>query len=76
MFDYHSEIRYEVENNFSKEKISFANQRIKQLRTLKDDLSDRLNKANAYQAIYYNKNHTFKKYVVEELIMLLIKNLK
>ena len=76
MFDYHFEIRYKVENNFSKEKILFINQRIKQLQTLKDDLSDRLKKANIYQAIYYNKNHTFKKYAVEKLIILSIKNLK
>ena len=48
MFNYYFEIRYKVENNFLKKKILFANQRIKQLQTLRNDLIDRLNKINVY----------------------------
>ena len=43
---------------------------------LRDGLSERLDRANAYQARYYNKDHKPKENVVGELVMLSTRNLK
>ena len=75
MYEYHSKIRYEVENNFFEEKISSAKDRVKQLQNLRKNFKERLKKAAEYQTKYYNKNHKSKKFVVGELILLSIKNL-
>ena len=63
MYKYHSKIQYEVENNFSEEKISSTK-----------NFEKRLKKVAKYQTKYYNKNHKSRKFVVDELILLSIKN--
>ena len=75
MYEYHSEIRYEVENNFFEEKILLAKDRVEQLQSLRKNFEKRLKKVAEYQTKYYNKNHKSKKFVVDELILLSIKNL-
>ena len=74
MYEYHSEIRYEVENNFFEEKISSTKDRVEQLQNLRKNFEKRLKKVAEYQMKYYNKNHKLKKFVVGELILLSIKN--
>ena len=75
MYKYHSKIQYEIENNFSEKKISSTKNRVEQLQNLRKNLEKRLKKAAEYQTKYYNKNHKSKKFVVDELILLSIKNL-
>ena len=76
MYKYNSEIHYEVENNFIKKKISFAKKRIKQFHDIRNQLMQRLQRVSVEQIKYYNVNHKSKKYVVSDLILLLIKNFK
>ena len=75
MYKYYSEIRYEVENNFFEKKISSAKDRVEQLQNLQKNFEKRLKKIAEYQTKYYNKNHKLKEFVVDELILLSIKNL-
>ena len=74
MYEYHSKIRYEVENNFSEEEILSAKNRVEQLQNLRINFEKRLKKVAEYQTKYYNKNHKSKKFAVDELILLFIKN--
>ena len=74
MYEYHSKIRYEVENNFLEEKISSTKDRVEQLQSFRKNFKKRLKEVAEYQTKYYNKNHKLKKFVVGELIFLLIKN--
>ena len=74
MYKYHLKIRYEVENNFSKEKILLAKNRVEQLQSFRKNFEKRLKKVAKYQTKYYNKNHKLRKFVVDELILLFIKN--
>ena len=74
MYKYHSEIRYEIENNFFEEKISSTKDRVEQLQNFQKSFEKRLKKAAEYQTKYYNKNHKLKEFVVGELILLSIKN--
>ena len=75
MYEYHSKIRYKVENNFSEEKISLTKNRVEQLQNLRMNFKKRLKKVAKYQTKYYNKNYKLRKFVVDELILLFIKNL-
>ena len=75
MYEYHLKIQYEVENNFFKKKILLIKDRVEQLQNLQKSFKKRLEKVAKYQIKYYNKNHKLKKFVVDELILLLIKNL-
>ena len=74
MYEYHSEIRYEVENNFFERKISSAKDRVEQLQNFRKNFEKRLKKVAKYQTKYYNKNYKSRKFVVGELILLSIKN--
>ena len=74
MYKYHSKIRYEVENNFFKKKISSTKNRVEQLQNLRKSLEERLKKVAEYQTKYYNKNHKSREFVVGELILLSTKN--
>ena len=74
MYEYHLKIRYEIENNFFKEKISSAKDRVEQLQNFWKNFEKRLKKVAEYQTKYYNKNHKLRKFVVSELILLSIKN--
>ena len=76
LYDYHSEIRWEIENNSLKEEIFFANERVKLLQVRRDELTKRLRKASASQTKYYNKKHTSQEHFVNQLVMLFTKNLK
>ena len=76
MYEYNSEIHYEVENNFIKRKISSAKERIKRFYNIRNQLMQRLQRVNVEQIKYYNVNHKSKKYVMNNLILLSIKNLK
>ena len=74
MYKYYSEIRYEIENNFFEKKISSAKDRVEQLQSLQESLEKRLKKVAEYQTKYYNKNYKSREFVVDELILLSIKN--
>ena len=74
MYEYYSKIRYEVENNFFKKKISSTKDRVKQLQSFRKNFKKRLKKVAEYQTKYYNKNYKLRKFVVSELILLSIKN--
>ena len=76
MYEYNSEIHYEVENNFIKEEISSAKERVKRFHDIRNQLIQRLQRVSEQQTKYYNINHQFKSYVVSNLMLLLIKNLK
>ena len=76
MYEYNSKIHYEVENNFIKEEISSAKERIKRFHDIRNQLMQRLQRVSVEQAKYYNVNYKSKKYVVSDLILLSIKNLK
>jgi len=76
IYNYYSKIYYKVKNNFTKEKILLAQERIKQLYNLRKVLAKRLKSAFTQQAKYYNKKYKLKSFVVEELIMFLTRNLK
>ena len=76
MYDYHSEIHYEIENDLIEKKISSTKNRIKHLHEVKETLIKRLKIAAIAHAKYYNQKHEFKKFNVNDLIMLNIKNLK
>ncbi len=76
MYNYYSKIYYEVKNNFIEKEISLTQKRVKQLYNLRKVLAKRLENAIAQQTKYYNEKHKLKSFVVEELIMFLIKNLK
>ena len=76
MYEYNSEIHYEVENNFIKERISSAKERVKRFHDIRNQLMQRLQKASAQQIKYYNVNHQSKSYAVSDLTLLSIKNLK
>ena len=75
IYEYYSKIRYKVENNFFKEEISSTKDRVEQLQNFQKSFEKRLKKIAKYQTKYYNKNHKSRKFVVDELILLLIKNL-
>ena len=74
IYEYHSKIRYEIENNFSKKEISSTKDRVKQLQNFQKNFEKQLKKVAEYQAKYYNKNHKLRKFVVNELILLSIRN--
>ena len=76
MYDHNSEIYYEVENNFIKEEVSFAKERIKQFYDIRNQLMQRLRKASVQQTKYYNVNHQSKNYAVSDLVLLSTKNFK
>ena len=76
MYEYNSKIHYEVENNFIKKKISSAKEQIKRFHNIRNQLMQRLQRVSVEQIKYYNVNHKSKKYVVSDLILLLIKNFK
>ena len=75
MYKYYSKIRYEIENNFFEEKISSIKDCVKQLQNFQKCFKKWLKKVAEYQTKYYNKNHKLRKFVVDELILLSIKNL-
>ncbi len=76
MYNYYSKIYYKVENNFIKKKILLTQKHVKQLYNLRKVLAKRLENAITQQTKYYNERHKLKSFVIEELIMLSIKNLK
>ena len=76
MYEYNSKVYYQIENNFIKQKILFAKKRVKQFYNIRNQLMQRLQKVSAQQIKYYNVNHQLKSYVVNDLILLSIKNFK
>ena len=76
MYEYNSEIHYKVENNFIKEKISSAKERVKRFHDIRNQLIQRLQRVSEQQTKYYNINHQSKSYAVSDLMLLSIKNLK
>ena len=76
LYGYHSEIRWEIEDNSLKGEIFSANERVKLLQARRHELTKRLRKASASQTKYYNKKHTPQDYFVGQLVMLFTKNLK
>ena len=47
MYEYNSEIHYKVEDNFIKEEIPFAKERVKRFYDIRNQLMQRLQKASA-----------------------------
>ena len=76
MYDYNSKIRYEIKNNFISKKMSIATKRMKWLHEFRDELTQRWKHVVVAQIKYYNKKHLSKNFKIENLIMLLTKNLK
>ena len=74
--EYNSKIHYEVENDFIKERILFAKERVKRFHDIRNQLMQRLQKVNAQQTKYHNVNYQSISYVANDLILLLIKNFK
>ena len=74
MYKYYLKIRYEVENNFFEKKILLIKDCVEQLQNLLKNLKKQLKKVAEYQTKYYNKNYKLRKFVVDELILLSIKN--
>ena len=74
IYKYYSKIQYKIENNFLKKKILLIKDRVEQLQNFQKNFEKWLKKVAEYQTKYYNKNHKLKKFVVDELILLLIKN--
>ena len=74
MYKYYSKIQYEVENNFFEKKILSIKNRVEQLQNLRKNFKKRLKKVAEYQTKYYNKNYKLRKFIVDKLILLLIKN--
>ena len=75
IYKYYSKIRYKIENNFFLKKILSAKDRVEQLQNFQKNFKKQLKKVAKYQTKYYNKNYKLKKFVVDELILLSIKNL-
>ena len=76
MYDYHSKIYYEIEDNFVVKKISVAKNRIRQLNEMRNQCVQRLKYVDPQQTKYYNRKHIFISFAIEDLIMLFIKNFK
>ena len=76
MYGYNPEIHYEVEDNSIKGGVPSAKERVKRLHDIRNQLMQRLQRANAEQTKYYNANHKSKKYAVGDLILLSTRNLK
>ena len=74
IYKYYSEIWYEVENNFFKEKILLIKNCVEQLQSFQKNFEKRLKKVAKYQTKYYDKSNKLKKFVVNELILLSIQN--
>ena len=60
---------------FLKKKILSIKDYVKQLQNFRKNFKKRLKKVAEYQTKYYNKNHKLRKFVIDELILLSIKNL-
>ncbi len=76
IYNYYLEIYYKVKNNFIKEKILLTQKHIKQLYNLKKVLAKYFKNIVVLQIKYYSKKYKLKSFALEELIILLIKNLK
>ena len=74
MYKYYLEIQYKIKNNFFEKNILSIKDRVEQLQNFQKNFEKRLKKVVKYQAKYYNKNHKLKKFIVDELILLSIKN--
>ena len=58
---------------FLKKKILSTKNCVEQLQNFRENFEKRLKKVAKYQTKYYNKNHKLKEFIVDELILLLIK---
>lgn len=76
MYDFHPEIRWEVEDDSAEGEVPATNDRVKRLQALRDETADRLRSAVAAQTKQYNKSHQPQSYKVGDLVMLATKNLK
>ena len=75
MYDYNPDIRY-IEDNSERKGISSAQERVKQLKEVKQTLIKRWQNIADTSAKYYNKHHKPKQYNIGEMVVLAIKNLK
>ena len=76
MYEYNSKIHYKVENNFIKEEISSAKERVKQFYDNSNQLIQRLQRVSKQQIKYYNIIYQLKSYTMSNLMLLSTKNLK
>jgi hypothetical protein len=76
IYNYYLKIYCKIKNNFIEKKILLTQEHVKQLYNLRKILAKHLENIVAQQAKYYNKKYRLKSFVIEELFMLLTKNLK
>ena len=60
IYKYNLEIYYKIKNNFIKEEILSAKERVKQLYNIQNQLIQRLQRVNNQQTKYYNVIHQLK----------------
>ena len=75
-YGYHPEIHYEVGDNSTGGEVPTAAERVKKLHELRNSLSQRLERAVAEQAKYYNRKHKPMTFSVGDLVLLSTRNLK
>ena len=75
MHNYHSTTHY-VEDDSRKEKMSAVKEQIKQIHEIREVLMQQWENIVAAQVKYYDKKHKLQSYRVEDLVMLLIRNLQ
>ena len=76
LYDYHSKIKYDVENNVEEERVLAAKERVKKIHDIREALSKRWTNVVKTQTKYYNRKHLSYHFKVENLVKLFIKNLK
>ena len=76
MYDYHSKIHYEIENNFVVKEISETKKRVRRLNEIRNFCAQRLEHTVVQQTKYYNQKHKPIFYSIGDLIILFTKNLK
>ena len=72
---YNISIHYDVENNILKGEVLTAKERIKKLHKIREMMLKHWKRVIASQVRAYNKRHQSKSYWVENLMLLLMKNL-
>ena len=76
LYDYHSKIKYNVENDVEEERILAAKERVKKIHDIREALSKRWTNVVKTQTKYYNRKHLSYHFKVKDLVKLFIKNLK
>jgi hypothetical protein len=76
MYDYNSEIRYELKNDIIIKRMLVVTKCVKELHEYKQKLIEKWQKTTNVQVKYYNRKHIALTFKTENLRMLFIKNIK